>query len=265
MQLNLSSDDNIVLPTSPRSVQGDLVDMQERKYKFQGYTQESLLQILRILKNALTAGQPYARILILHFPQHVSYTRRNLPGTYPLYNSLTLAPHKDTSLRVQGGLDLQKILEWLAKHHCTPLFANKHGNDSYFFLYAVFQPECQSTAFWNAQYMTKCLDDPDAWTRRCMAAIATGAPCCSIFIVYRHSDFSPSQAVGDIDEFFCDAPLQHLTRLPLGDRIHYKLENKFKILIDWVKMRQYDWTLCLDSAECDWAYFTILLDPIHQK
>lgn len=244
------------------------------------FTQDAMATALRIIEGAMQAGAGHARIQLLrqsygHF-HYVSTSDGTL--TFPVHDAQTLVLLAGGSRqRVQLSRPAHDIVHWARGQGlqvlCTTSamqegrLAGEPSLAPWLFLVAVFVPlagdDGPLARLWNSTHMAKCLDASalETWVLRCQRALDMGASRCALCILYRGSDFSPSN---DADEaaYVISTPRHHLTMQTLAGQ-RWTLDKRFKPLVGFARSHGYAWTLCI-ADEQSWAYFTLLLDPMRQ-
>jgi hypothetical protein len=271
---------------------GATIDMLTfQKHRCEGLTQhgklnQDVIQAMQsTLKNAVAAGQTHARVQTLFLSQHYGYSR-SLP--YPkqahiVHDDLTLEPMTNCLTRINLAPRARELTEWLQEqgvHYiCTSLNTTPKrtfGEPSladFIFIVAVFIPQQQQQQEdgrvpWNVAFSSKVLDAPDVWNTRCVNAIRVGASYATICTLYYGMDFKVAFPEEPETEYTCSSARVHPTMKPCNKRFQL-VGDKFKPLIVWVKQLSYSWTCVLetdytgeDGGVPQWAYFTILLNPL---
>lgn len=274
-----------VMDLSPRAaVIGQRHDPLEMLRSHDTLTQDMMAAATKIIENAMKCGASHARVQLLrqrygHF-NYVTTAEGTL--TLPVHDAQTLVKLEGGARqRVHLSRPAQDIINWVRGQGLQVLCAtsatqagrlnHEPALASWLYVVAVFVPPGESDAgrlrwLWNCQYMTKCLDASaiDGWTIRCQRALRVGASHCVLCTLYRESDFTQQQAAEEDSVYCVNAPRHHLTMQVLeGQR--WVLDKRFCLLIGFARSYGYAWTLCLPGNDGDnWAYFTILLDPLTQ-
>ncbi len=271
--------------TEPTVVLLDLASYQRKRFECLnaqgGLTQEVIQTLLSILKNATIAGQTHARVQTLHLAKDYAYSRRQPPDekAHPVYDAQTLLPIQGTVTRVHLAARPRELTEWLheQKVHfiiatsctavpakgCEPAFAD------FMHIIALFVPEKASInpSIWNSAFLQKSLDQSmvTSWNEKCLAAIRIGASHFAVCILYYRLDyrFMPHGGETELDDssLVCAAPRENPS-MTLAKDCCFKLESKCVTLVAWSRQIGYSWTLATGSH--NWAYFTVLLDPINK-
>lgn len=271
-------------PISPRMGVADLRGFEARHMQtLQGHTrlsQEAIRGASKIIQCAMESGQVRARVQTIHLAhQQFCYSNIMSTDTHPLYDMYTLSPLANTEKRICFSSVIREFVEWLKSQgldfRCTTCtYPNSEGVPVPFVhLEVIFVPETPARVgraidIWNTKYMQKCLDTSSipAWSQRCADALRRGASHFVVCTLYRSSDFfPPSEGAG----IACMQRIRHyLTMMPVSslmDDEQLVLNNKFTVMVQWVREIGYVWTLLMpDLQTSEWAYFTVLLDPLEK-
>lgn len=255
-------------------------------------TQDNIDIFNNIVKNAMLAGQTSARIQTLRIGKQYIYTYTSGGSSgiaYTVYDTHTKRPFEGP-VRAILKLNLNSLLEWIKAQGmhfiCTTsamknrvtmnLHHQTHALADFLHIVVVFLPPNlelrekvgPTISLWNSVYTAKCLDQSMVvrWNERLIGAIRTGATYFVVCTLYAGADYSIcKEANAETIGLMCIEPRQHLTMALIDPDPGWALaQDKFKIMCNWVVQLGYAWTLLTESAECSWAYFTVLLDPLEK-
>lgn len=267
----------------------------ERYECYQGRITVEVNRILHsIIRNAMISGKTHFRLQTLRMPTAFTYVYHQKDHhTYPIYHAHTLLPIENTTARVRfNGEHVKTLLDWLREQGvhfcCTTLITNPvthFGNVSlagFIHIEGYLIPEDTDLrekpgpllSLWNGVYTIKCLDESmvGEWNKRLLASFRVGASYCIICTLYLGGDYdvtpkNPENQLPIRNEYNVIQPRNHLTMQVL--EYDWSLKEKFKIMLSWVSQLNYPWTLLCGWKEeekrvSNWAYFTIMLDPLEK-
>jgi hypothetical protein len=237
-------------------------------------TQEAIQVASAIIQCAMEAGQGHARVQTIFLSHNqFTYTRNVSTDTHALHDCYTLQPRRDDEKRVCFSSCVRDFTTWIREQGLR--FMCTGSAATFVHIVAYFIPEqpvpagARALALWNTIYTQKCVDASavPAWNQKCANAIRRGASSFIVCTLYLHSDFYPVENSTTLQGIVCPAQSRHhLTMQPFASGSSsssvWVLNPKFDIMVAWIKELGYTWTLTMSGADAEWAYFTVLLDPL---